>query len=154
MDIFILIIGLIVSSYFDIKKKIIPNQVILLLMSYKIITIVFFVCSKQSELSTYITNFIGLLICGGYFAISALLSKIIGWGDVKLMAVICLFLGVTNGINCMVLSLFLVAVIGSILAFSASKRKKAKGETVSKRKMAVAYAPFVLAATIAVELVL
>ena len=121
----ILIPALICIFIVDIKKKIIPNRLNLCLFELGLIIVFIYGTYKESLAIEYIYASILNL---GIFLIITLMSAIflgkegIGFGDVKLMSILGLFIGVTNSINVFILS-FIIGGIISIYAMLARGKK-------------------------------
>ena len=114
----------------DYKFQIIPNRLNLSLFELGLLfTFVEAVSDTSIIVTTFTNRFLGLLAGGGIFLLITLIGGIIagkeamGFGDVKLMAALGLFLGWSNILIVSALAFLLAAVISiGILIF---RRKKA-----------------------------
>lgn len=120
-----LTILLIVCMFADIKGCIIPNEVNFLGF---IVGIVIAFAKMSYDVQAGLDSLGGMLIGFCIFLAIAGLSLLVykkegmGGGDIKLMGVIGLYLGIMNNIQVFILSFFLAAIISILLL--ASKRKK------------------------------
>lgn len=122
---FMLFPFLICAFFIDIKKNIIPNRITLTALELGLIIVFLYGTYKDFMAINFIC---ASLMNLGVFLLITIMSKIflgqegIGLGDVKLMAVIGLFMGVTNSINIFILSFFIGAFISiCLLAFRKTK---------------------------------
>lgn len=96
--------------FIDLEKMIIPDSLQIALLVVAVSSIF----TEWDENNTWLVKLIGLLVCGGfflivhYFCIKMFNVEGIGGGDVKLFAVLGLFLGLTNA--------FLTILISSVTA--------------------------------------
>ncbi len=113
----ILINALIILAYIDYNKKIIPNKILLAMIGLRLglmITEAFIY--KDMIYSIALSSFFGMAAGGGAFLLAALIMKnSIGMGDVKLVAVIGMYVGIGDLFSCMILSLLISLVTGVIL---------------------------------------
>jgi len=101
----ILISALITVSFIDIDKQIIPNEITFSLITNGLILALIF------DHISFINSVLGLIIPGGLLLLIALIyKKGMGLGDVKLVAMIGVFIGWKFAL----LSIFIGALIGSI----------------------------------------
>ena len=100
-----LISSLIVVSFIDIEHQIIPNEITFFLIPFGLILSIFF-----NHIS-FLNSLLGLIIPAALLLLIALIyKKGMGLGDVKLVAMIGVFIGWKYGL----LSIFIGALIGSI----------------------------------------
>lgn len=117
-----------VIAYMDWKQLRIPNRLLVLLLAWYPV---------QLSLMSWKDSLSGGLLGGGIFLAACLCSRgKVGMGDVKLMAVLGLYLGWQSIGECMFFSLLLAAVFG--LSMMAAGKMN--------RKSCIPYAPFVLGA--------
>ena len=122
------ILGII--AYIDMKELRIPNKLLLLLLLLYPLML-----SNRSWVDSMIGGFMG----GGVFLLAALLwPGKVGLGDVKMMAIIGLYMGKETIMECIIVSLFLAALFGMTMLL----RKKID------KTMGIPFAPFVFLATI------
>ena len=94
--------------YKDLKERIIPNKVVVILLVFGIfITIV-----DYNNLSSHL---LGFFITGGVVFAIAVITKSFGMGDVKYMFVVGLILGLTSGLYAIVFSFILGGIVNSVL---------------------------------------
>ena len=112
----LLIIGYLIAGK-DLRDKSIPNSMVLALLVCWLLT--FFpqlAVNIEIGLSRLVNSAIGFLLGGGLFLLVYLISKNgLGGGDVKLMAVVGLYLGMNGVLPAMLYGSILAAVFGLIL---------------------------------------
>ncbi len=141
----IILINLIALAVYDIRWLTLPNKIIYLLyglvLAQILATLIFF----NGDLHYVINSAIGFLIGGGVFYILFQVSKgkWIGGGDVKLGAVLGLYLG--SALDA-VLMIFFASVIGSLLSIPFLATGKLN------RKTLIPYGPFLILAAIILRL--
>lgn len=120
----VLIFGACLVSYIDIKERIIPNKIILSLFAIRIGFLAYeLVIAFDSLKLVLVSPLLGMIIGGGIILLAMLISrKSIGMGDVKLFAIIGLFVGSKSIIPTLFCTFFFSAMFGLILLFF----KKAK----------------------------
>lgn len=108
---------LIPIAYVDLKKKIIPNKLLVgMLLTYVVFFVYEVVILEFSITKLLIRSGLGLLLGGGVFLLSAIFSKGgMGMGDVKLFAVLGMLLGWQDVFIVIFISIVGVAVAGIIL---------------------------------------
>lgn len=129
----LLIIVLIVSSFIDLKYKIIPNKI-----TYPafIVALIFSIFFNHIETTSAL---LGILIPAGLFLIIALIyGKGLGMGDVKLVAVI----GAVLGWELTMLGIFIGSLIATILVLTLIFSR------VIDRKTRIPFGPFISTGTI------
>lgn len=121
---------LLIAFCVDLKQQIIPNRLTLTLFETGLVfTFVEVISNTGLGLNVLTNNLLGMIIGGGIFLLITIIGGFIagkeamGFGDVKLMGALGLFLGMSNIIIVSVLSFLLAAVIS--IAILASKKKGA-----------------------------
>lgn len=135
-----LIYTLFLISVTDLKKKIIPNRLIIFLMILRIPFLAVEAYMNSENVNIVLRSaFIGFTIALFIMLVMMVISrKSIGAGDVKLYAVLGLYIGAENILSVMLFSFIYSAIIG--LALMAFKKVKAKDT--------IPMAPFVFLATL------
>lgn len=132
---FALLVPMLLSAFcIDLKLQIIPNRLNLTIFETGLLFTFFkVILNTSSGISTFTNNIIGMLVGGGIFLLITLIGGVIagkdamGFGDVKLMGALGLFLGWQQIIIVSVLAFLLAAVISiGILIF----RKKKMNEYI------------------------
>ena len=109
----------------DFKEHIIPDRLILILFE---IGMLFSIIEGFDSLNIFVDRILGMVIGFGIFGIITLIGgllakkKAMGYGDVKLMAALCLIFG-EIGILMIIVIAFLIAAIVSIVLLVAKKKK-------------------------------
>lgn len=109
----------------DIKKKIVPNRLNLTLFEVGLLIVFIYGINREA---IAIDCIYALMLNAGIFLLITLLGWILldkeslGMGDVKLMAVLGLYMGTTNSINIFILS-FIIGAIVSIYMLIAKKKE-------------------------------
>lgn len=121
---------LLIAFCIDLKLQIIPNRLTLTMFETGLVfTFIEVISNTGLGLNIFINNILGMIIGGGIFLLITVIGGIIagkeamGFGDVKLMGALGLFLGRDNIIIVAVLSFLLAAVIS--IAILISKKKGA-----------------------------
>lgn len=128
----ILIAALLLISIIDVRSKIIPNKLIIMIIAVGVITLIL------DNNSSIINALFGFIICGGMIAIISFITKgDIGMGDAKLFACIGLFFGLQTTLGIMLAATMISGLAGLTLL--------ALGK--ANRKTVLPFAPFVFAAT-------
>lgn len=136
---------LIIITFIDIDHYIIPDG---LLIIGSIFAIVFNIIFK---IITIKESLLGAIICGGgvlaiVYLIEFIVKKeVMGGGDIKLFAMIGLFLGIKNSLLSALISVYVGAVFG-IIMITYSKIKKSEFNSM------IPYGPFISIATFIVML--
>lgn len=145
---YLFLIPMLLSAFcIDLKLQIIPNRLTLTMFETGLVfTFISVIADTGLGISTFTNNLLGMLVGGGIFLLITLIGGFIagkeamGFGDVKLMGALGLFLGWINIIIVSVLAFLFAAIISiGILIF---KKKK-----VSEY---IPFGPFIVASTIAV----
>lgn len=136
---------LIIITFIDIDHYIIPDG---LLIIGSIFAIVFNIIFK---IITIKESLLGAIICGGgvlaiVYLIEFIVKKeVMGGGDIKLFAMIGLFLGIKNSLLSALISVYIGAIFGVIMIIC-SKIKKSEFNSM------IPYGPFISIATLIVML--
>ena len=141
----VLISLLIIITFIDIDHYIIPDEIIIIGSVFAIIfNLVFKIITIEKSL-------LGALICGGIVLILVRIiefiakKEVMGDGDIKLFAMIGLFLGVKNSLLVALLSVYIGAIFG-IISIVYNKIKKQEYNSV------IPYGPFISISTLTVML--
>jgi len=104
-------------AVFDINKKQIPNELIIIMITIWLILIVpLIIYDMDSGISVLTDSLLGVLIGGGIFMLVYIVSrKGLGGGDVKFMAAAGLYLGFTGTIPAILYGTVLAAITGLVL---------------------------------------
>ena len=121
---------LLIAFCIDLKFQIIPNRLTLTIFETGLVfTFIEVISNIGLGLNVLTNNIIGMVIGGGIFLLITVIGGFIagkeamGFGDVKLMGALGLFLGMNNTIIVSVLSFLLAAIISIVIL--ASKKKGA-----------------------------
>ena len=141
----VLISLLIIITFIDIDHYIIPDELIILGSIFVVVfNLIFKVITIKESL-------LGALICGGgvlviVYLIEFIVKKeVMGGGDIKLFAMLGLFLGVKNSLLVALISVYVGAVFG-IISIMYSKIKNKEFNSM------IPYGPFISMATLIVML--
>lgn len=120
----LLISLLIIISFIDYNHHIIPDKLVIILISanifYKLLMLILYKTPFN-----LINSFLGLFLGGGLFLLIALISKGgMGGGDIKLISALGLFLGIKKVLLCILLSFIIGAFFSIILLLMKKKGKK------------------------------
>lgn len=132
--------GLTAAAWTDFREKRIPNRILLILLLLRsVILLIEILCYPDYWISFAISSIGGFAIGGGMFLLCYLISKGgMGAGDVKLMAVLGYYLGMSGIFTCSFLSIVCAAIYSILLLIL--RKVKLKEE--------IAFAPFVLTGAI------
>ncbi len=123
----------------DYRKNVIPNYLLLILLVSRVVIFALEFAISENALQSLINNIILSAIVVAFFVMLLLIFKnSIGMGDIKLFAVMCLYLNTINSISAIFLSLmtsFFISIVLMIL-----KKKK--------RKDTISFGPSILIGTI------
>lgn len=91
----------------DYREKIIPNKILLIILALGIIwTILQFIVGNYNIVQTLLNVAMGILvICGILLIMSFIIKGGIGMGDIKLLAIMCLYEGLYGTLNTVIVSL-------------------------------------------------
>lgn len=126
----LIIIMLLIISFIDIKKMIIPDCI--LLVGF-IVSLIYLVLSKNINIGNIIGSFIGFII----FLVLALITSAMGGGDIKLISL----LGFIFGVNGVLFIIFYSFVLGAIISLFLLCLK------IKEKSDSIAFAPFISLAT-------
>lgn len=136
----IVMYALLLLALLDLKKQIIPNRALLVLLGIRTVLLVID-CAVFPEVWTelVVSSFAGLIGGGILFLIAGLIArKGIGMGDIKLIAVLGYYLGFQVLMSDLVISL-LLTVIGGVVNLAVRK---------ASMRSEMPFAPFVAAGTV------
>lgn len=136
---------LLIAFCIDLKLRIIPNRLTLSLFETGLaFTFIEVISNTGLGLNVLTNNLLGMIIGGGIFLLITVIGGFIagkeamGFGDVKLMGALGLFLGRDNIIIVAVLSFLLAAIISIAILIS---KKKGANEYIP-------FGPFIVASTL------
>lgn len=123
----VLIITGIYIIYRDLKERIIPNFINIVLLGYGIFVMIF-------NYENRVDHLLGFFIVGGIMLLMAILTKGFGMGDVKYMFVIGLILGLKSAVAALAIGVVIGGLYSGI------------GLALKKLKMTdhIAYGPFLV----------
>lgn len=128
-------------AYIDIQKHIIPNKILIVALVVRAVLVIPEVIFQSETLRTQLLG--DALACVGIAVILCLMRLVvkngIGFGDIKLFAVIGLFFGIAGSITTIFLSFVFSFLVSLILLISKRKSKHDQ----------IAFAPFILAGLVA-----
>lgn len=130
---YIILIPMLINVFIiDYKKQIIPNRLTLTMFEIGLIFIFMqVIINTNIGINTFLNSILGMFLGGGLFLIITLIGELIakkeamGFGDIKLIGTLGLFLGKTNIISTIIIA-FLIAAIASIIMLVISKIRKKK----------------------------
>lgn len=141
---FLLLTPMLVSAFcIDYKLQIIPNRLTLTMFETGI---VFSFLRGLNNLNVAVEMWLGMILGAGIFIILTFLGNIVfkketmGFGDVKLMGALGLFLGWRNIIAISILSFFIAAIFSLVLII----KNKIKKQDISEF---IPFGPFIVLAT-------
>lgn len=124
---YIIILGVLwVIAYIDFKEQIIPNKYLLMAIIIRgIIFIIELITDLSGAVTTIIAEGLGSLILLSVCILIRFLSrKGLGMGDVKLFAVLPLFLGLVNGVRAFLYAMIIVFIQACFCLITRKKGKK------------------------------
>ena len=132
---YIILIPMLINVFIiDYKKQIIPNRLTLTMFEIGLIFIFMqVIINTNIGINTFLNSILGMFLGGGLFLIITLIGELIakkeamGFGDIKLIGTLGLFLGKTNIISTIIIA-FLIAAIASIIMLVISKIRKKNAE--------------------------
>lgn len=132
---FLFVILIIIASLYDIKKRIIPNKLCLVMLIIVILklTYTFLININNSNFiySSYIlTTLAGFLLAFISFGVPFYINKSIGGADFKIGCCIGLFLGFNHTLSLLFISFFSSALFAIIININKSITKKPKIKTL------------------------
>lgn len=139
-----LFVLLIMCSYIDLKKRIIPNKILIIVLPVKlVISFIEFFVLPETFLSMILLSLIGAALGTGLLFVVSLIAKGgLGMGDVKLFGAIGLMIGFYGMYN----TLFYAAAFITLFVIGGLVLKK------MNRKSHIPFGPFVFAGYMAVVL--
>src|SRR3989344_2200243 len=141
----VFLVGFIALSVYDLKWFLLPDKITFALLSLSVVQVILIIFVFDGGIEDLKSTLLGLLVGGGVFyalfQVSA--GRWIGGGDVKLGALIGLILASPS---LSFLMIFLASVLGSAVAIPLLLTGKAK------KGSHLPFGPFLIAATIIVEL--
>ncbi len=143
---------LIVISLYDLRHKIIPNELVFTFIFLSIIKLfVFFYCTGFNTSLIYILDLLSPFLLPVPFALIWYFSrgKWIGFGDIKLMCGIGALLGFALGLSAIIMAFWIGAVWG-VLAILYSQFRYSKKSLSHRVAMGseIPFAPFLIAGTV------
>lgn len=108
---------LIVVSFVDIENQIIPNKIIIFTLGIGVIFAFFDNISFMSAL-------FGMILGGGMLLLLALVPGVLGGGDIKLMFVLGIFLGVKGALFAIFIAFVLASIVSILLLLFKIKKRK------------------------------
>lgn len=121
----ILFVILFVAAIVDLKKKIIPNALILLGLGCRVFIYILEIFFTENLKQILWNDLIGFLIGFGVLAIISVVTKqALGFGDVKLFAVIGIMSGAYATYSVLFVSVFISALVSIALLVSRKKGRK------------------------------
>jgi leader peptidase (prepilin peptidase)/N-methyltransferase len=134
---YLLIFWALIAIFFsDLQYQTIPDEVVYPAIGINLIFLVLF----RPEM--LLANVLASLLAAAFFIFLVLITKGkgMGWGDVKLVALMGLFLGPSLGTSALFLAFLTGALVGAILVLAGKKKLKDK----------IAFGPFLSGATMVV----
>ena len=127
----------------DIKRRKIPNKIVLFGLAVKAVILVFEIINYSHDdlMYTFYADGLGFLLGFVMLMVIGILTKGLGFGDVKLFGVIGLLMGSGGLVGILFVSLLLSAIVGITLIVSRKKTLKS----------AMPMAPFIYLGTLVVE---
>lgn len=127
---YMFLVPMLISAFvIDYRLQIIPNRLTLTIFETGLIfTFASVLINTNAGISIFMNNMLGMIVGGGIFLIITLIGGLIagkdamGFGDVKLMGALGLFLGWMNIIMVAVMAFLLAAVISIIILVSRKKK--------------------------------
>ena len=113
-------------AYVDLKKKLIPNQMLICMLIVKVVLLAFELFFQETDLVNYmISSGISVLVfCGVFFLISLVFKNSIGMGDVKLFGVLSIYLGLYGTLHVLSYALIITFFYACYLLITKKKDKK------------------------------
>lgn len=120
------LLGLFFAGLIDLKYQVIPNKLLLVLLAISIVLLVAEAISSPAAFGlTAFGALLGAVVCGGMFLVTNLLSRnSLGMGDVKLVLVLGITLGLDDTLGGLLWSLLFALIAGVVLM--ATKKAKLK----------------------------
>ena len=119
---FVMVLG---ASIIDLKKKIIPNAIILTGLAFRVLIYIYEIINAENLKETVTSDLIGFAIGFGILAVVSFVTKQgIGFGDAKLFGIIGLVGGSFCTYSTLFISLIISALVSVILLITGKKGKK------------------------------
>lgn len=139
------LVPMLISAFcIDLKLQIIPNRITLTMLETGLLfTFLSVISNTNLGINTFVNSVLGMLVGGGIFLLITVIGGIIagkeamGFGDVKLMGALGLFLGWVNIIIVSVIAFLLAAIISIVILIF---RKKQFGDYIP-------FGPFIVIAS-------
>lgn len=139
------LVPMLISAFcIDLKLQIIPNRLTLTMFETGLLfTFLSVISNTNLGINTFVNSVLGMLVGGGIFLLITVIGGIIagkeamGFGDVKLMGALGLFLGWVNIIIVSVIAFLLAAIISIVILIF---RKKQFGDYIP-------FGPFIVIAS-------
>ncbi len=127
---FMILIPMLISAFaIDYKLQIIPNRLTLSIFETGLIfTFLSALINTNAGMNIFINNMLGMIVGGGIFLIITLIGGLIagkdamGFGDVKLMGALGLFVGWVEIIMISVIAFLLAAIVSIVILISRKKK--------------------------------
>lgn len=127
---FMFLIPMLISAFvIDYRLQIIPNRLTLSIFEVGLIfTFLSAIINTNAGMNIFINNMLGMIVGGGIFLIITLIGGLIagkdamGFGDVKLMGALGLFVGWLEIIMISVIAFLLAAIVSIIILISRKKK--------------------------------
>ncbi len=127
---FMFLIPMLISAFaIDYKLQIIPNRLTLSIFETGLIfTFLSALMNTNAGMNIFINNMLGMIVGGGIFLIITLIGGLIagkdamGFGDVKLMGALGLFVGWVEIIMISVIAFLLAAIVSIVILISRKKK--------------------------------
>ena len=127
---FMFLIPMLISAFaIDYKLQIIPNRLTLSIFETGLIfTFLSALINTNAGMNIFINNMLGMIVGGGIFLIITLIGGLIagkdamGFGDVKLMGALGLFVGWVEIIMISVIAFLLAAIVSIVILISRKKK--------------------------------
>lgn len=127
---FMILIPMLISAFaIDYKLQIIPNRLTLSIFETGLIfTFLSALMNTNAGMNIFINNMLGMIVGGGIFLIITLIGGLIagkdamGFGDVKLMGALGLFVGWVEIIMISVIAFLLAAIVSIVILISRKKK--------------------------------
>ena len=125
-----ILIPMLISAFaIDYKLQIIPNRLTLSIFETGLIfTFLSALINTNAGMNIFINNMLGMIVGGGIFLIITLIGGLIagkdamGFGDVKLMGALGLFVGWVEIIMISVIAFLLAAIVSIVILISRKKK--------------------------------
>ena len=127
---FMILIPMLISAFaIDYKLQIIPNRLTLSIFETGLIfTFLSALINTNAGMNIFVNNMLGMIVGGGIFLIITLIGGLIagkdamGFGDVKLMGALGLFVGWVEIIMISVIAFLLAAIVSIVILISRKKK--------------------------------